>query len=112
MKVRAREKKLKFQFIDTNLTCLPYRKSLKMTQTTPIRKLTADKLKVRVYETRAEMGAEAAKDVAKKIKELLSFKQGTINIIFAAAPSQIEFLSSLSQEQGIDWGRVNGFHMD
>lgn len=82
-----------------------------MTQTTQT-KLTANELKVRIYETRAEMGAEAAKDAAEKIKELLLSKQGHINIIFAAAPSQIELLFSLSQEKGINWSRVNGFHMD
>lgn len=80
-----------------------------MTQT---EKSPAIKLKVRIYETRAQMGAEAAKDVAQKIKELLSLKPGFINIIFAAAPSQNEFLASLSLEKNIDWTRINGFHMD
>ena len=77
-----------------------------------IKKLTADKLKVRIYETRIQMGAEAAKDVAEKIKELLLLNQKIINIIFAAAPSQNEFLSSLSQEEDINWRRINAFHMD
>ena len=82
-----------------------------MTQTTPITKLFADKLKVRIYETRVEMGDEAAKDVAEKIKELLQ-RQPTVNIIFAAAPSQNEFLDALSRYEEINWNRVNGFHMD
>ncbi len=38
-----------------------------MTQTMD---LIANKLKVRTYETRLQMGADAAKDVAEKIKEL------------------------------------------
>ncbi len=83
-----------------------------MAQTTEITKFTAGKLKIKVYETRAEMGAKAANDVAKKIKELLLFKQGYLNIIFAAAPSQSELLFFLSQEKGINWNRINGFHMD
>lgn len=78
---------------------------------TPLRNITANKLKVRVYETRSQMGAEAAKDVAQNIKELLS-KQEFVNIIFAAAPSQRELLSSLSQEKDVNWRRVNAFHMD
>jgi glucosamine-6-phosphate deaminase len=82
-----------------------------MMQTTTTEML-AGKLKVIVSDTRAEMGAKAAKDAAKKIKELLLSKKGFVNIIFAAAPSQIELLHSLSQEKGIDWSRVNGFHMD
>ncbi|WP_018616952.1 glucosamine-6-phosphate deaminase [Segetibacter koreensis] len=77
----------------------------------PIKELTANKLKVRIYETRLQMGADAAKDACKKIKELL-LKQGFVNIIFAAAPSQNEFLASLAQEEGVDWSRVNAFHMD
>lgn len=79
---------------------------------TTIRELTANKLEVKVYETRLQMGADAAKDVAGKIKELLLLKGRFVNIIFAAAPSQDEFLSSLTQEREVDWSRVNAFHMD
>ncbi len=79
---------------------------------TPVLQLNANKLKVRIYETRQHMGADAAKDVAKKIKELLLSKQEFVNIIFAAAPSQNEFLYSLSLEQDINWSRINAFHMD
>jgi glucosamine-6-phosphate deaminase len=73
--------------------------------------MTVDKLRVKAYDTRLLMGTAAAYDVTEKIKELLS-KQDFVNIIFAAAPSQNEFLSSLSQQKGIDWSRVNAFHMD
>jgi glucosamine-6-phosphate deaminase len=76
-----------------------------------LKELTANELKVKIYETRAEMGASAAKDVAKKIKELLLEKE-QVNMIFAAAPSQNEFLAALAQQKGIDWQRVNAFHMD
>jgi glucosamine-6-phosphate deaminase len=79
---------------------------------TEIKELTANKLKVRIYETRSQMGAKAARDVAEKIKELLLSKEKDVNIIFAAAPSQNEFLSSLSKEKDINWERVNAFHMD
>jgi len=78
---------------------------------THIKELTANKMKVKIYETRLQLGAEAAYDVGKKIKELL-LKREFVNIIFAAAPSQNEFLSSLSQQQDVDWSRVNAFHMD
>lgn len=33
-------------------------------------------------------------------------------MIFAAAPSQNEFLASLIDEPGLDWSRVTAFHMD
>jgi glucosamine-6-phosphate deaminase len=78
---------------------------------TQLQSFTTNKLVVETYETRLQMGAAAAKDVARKIKELLSAKE-YVNIIFAAAPSQAEFLLFLSQEEDIDWSHVNGFHMD
>ncbi len=70
-----------------------------------------DKLEVKVYGSRAEMGAEAAQEAVKYLKELLSNQQ-EVNAIFAAAPSQNEFLSGLVQAEGIDWQRVNAYHMD
>ena len=76
-----------------------------------IKELTANELKVKIYQSRLEMGANAAEEVAGKIKELL-LERDQVNMIFAAAPSQNEFLAALSQEQGIDWHRVNAFHMD
>lgn len=71
----------------------------------------ADKLDIRIYDTRKAMGEEAAKDVGRKMKALLTYKED-INIIFAAAPSQNEFLAALIEQEGIDWSRINAFHMD
>jgi glucosamine-6-phosphate deaminase len=76
-----------------------------------IRELTANKMKVKIYETRTQMGNEAAREVGGKIQELLS-TQEFVNIIFAAAPSQNEFLSALCQQKNVEWTRVNAFHMD
>lgn len=70
-----------------------------------------DKLKTKVFATRQEMGAGAAEDMARVLKDILE-KKNEANIIFAAAPSQNEFFESLLQIQGIDWERVNAFHMD
>lgn len=70
----------------------------------------ADKLKVRIYETREQMGADAASMAAGHIRTLLQQKE-SVNIIFAAAASQNEFLAALIKED-VDWGRVNAFHMD
>ena len=77
----------------------------------PIQQFTADHLHVDVYPTRDEMGKSAAKDAAAQIQELLNTK-AFVNIIFAAAPSQNEMLLHLSVADGIDWSRVNAFHMD
>lgn len=66
---------------------------------------------VKIFETRKEMGTRAAECVASKIKELLSQKE-YVNIVFAAAPSQNEFLQALLEQNGISWNRINAFHMD
>ncbi len=70
-----------------------------------------DTLKVQIYETRAEMGAEAAKEIAACIHRLLSEKP-EINMIFAAAPSQNEVLAALAADKSIPWERIHAFHMD
>lgn len=69
-----------------------------------------ESLTVKVYDERTEMGTAAAEAVAEKIQSLLSEKDA-INMIFAAAPSQNEFLWAL-REKNIEWNRINAFHMD
>jgi glucosamine-6-phosphate deaminase len=69
-----------------------------------------DKLALKVYDSRVLMGAAAAALVADKINELLG-EQESVNMIFAAAPSQNEFLAALVKKS-IDWQHVNAFHMD
>ena len=70
-----------------------------------------DKLQVEIYENRTLMGEAAAQDIKDKIAELLSQKQ-TINMIFAAAPSQNDVLKALVEDKDIEWNRINAFHMD
>lgn len=70
-----------------------------------------DSLTVRLYENRAMLGKNAAAIAAAKLRKLLAEKD-VLNIIFAAAPSQNEFLASLATEKNIDWKRVRAFHMD
>ncbi|HEU5145520.1 MAG TPA: glucosamine-6-phosphate deaminase [Chryseosolibacter sp.] len=76
-----------------------------------MQQLQADTLTVRVYENRALLGADAARMAATTLRDLLSEKD-VVNIIFAAAPSQNEFLATLAAEEDIDWQRVRAFHMD
>ena len=49
-------------------------------------------LTIKIYPTLQQMGNEAAKEVADRICKLLEEK-AEINMIFAAAPSQNEFLN-------------------
>ena len=68
------------------------------------------RMKVKVSNSREELGKLAAKEIAEYIMKLQSEKD-EINIIFASAPSQNEFLVNLFNYD-IDWGKVNAFHMD
>lgn len=70
-----------------------------------------DQLQVYLCESREVMAACAARDVIHKIKELAKQKD-TINMMFAAAPSQNEFLENLAKDTSIPWEKVNAFHMD
>ncbi len=70
-----------------------------------------DQLTARVFDSRVSMGRAAAKDIGDEMRRLLAEKE-EISMIFAAAPSQNETLSSLADEEGIDWTRVRAFHMD
>ena len=70
-----------------------------------------DKLDVFVHDTRTSMGEQVARDFANYLRDLQSKKE-QVNIVFAAAPSQSDFLDALTREEGIDWSRVSVFHMD
>lgn len=70
-----------------------------------------DKLYVKTFETRDEMGNAAATDIAECIKKCLAEKD-EINMIFAAAPSQNDVLHHLCMNKEIEWNRINAFHMD
>lgn len=76
-----------------------------------IRSFKKDKLTAKVYTSREELGWASAHEAVNKIKKLLE-SQENINIIFAAAPSQNEFLENLVNQEGIKWERINAFHMD
>jgi len=74
------------------------------------RYLVKDQLLVKIYKNRSLMGKAAAREVSKKLKEILN-KKDEANIVFAAAPSQNDFLAELIQ-QDIDWSKIRGFHLD
>jgi glucosamine-6-phosphate deaminase len=77
----------------------------------PVEEFTVDSLRVIVHEDRARMGRAAADEVARAIAARQAVAPRA-NIVFAAAPSQDEFLAALVAYEGIDWARVHGFHMD
>jgi len=74
-------------------------------------RFTKDALSVYICNGRTELGNLSAKAVYDKIKELSKTKE-EINLLFAAAPSQNEFLEALTAYEDIPWQLINAFHMD
>jgi glucosamine-6-phosphate deaminase len=77
----------------------------------PVADFAADALRVLVFEDRAAVGRAAAAGVARAIAARQG-EAGRANVIFAAAPSQDEFLAALVAYPSVDWSRVVAFHMD
>jgi glucosamine-6-phosphate deaminase len=60
---------------------------------------------------RQAVGRVAAHDIGDALRRALA-GQDRARVVFAAAPSQSETLAELVRQDGIDWGRVDAFHMD
>jgi glucosamine-6-phosphate deaminase len=76
-----------------------------------IARFREDSLEVFVYENRALAGRAAAYGIIQAIRSRQR-AHGMANIVFAAAPSQNEFLAGLVAADDVDWSRVTAFHMD
>jgi glucosamine-6-phosphate deaminase len=76
-----------------------------------IARFVVDSLQVQVYDDRAQAGRAAALTVGQAIRARQQ-AAGHANVVFAAAPSQDEFLAGLVASKEIDWSCVVGFHMD
>ena len=70
-----------------------------------------DKLIIKSFATRSEMGAFAAAEIAQDLRARLD-RQERVRMVFAAAPSQRDVLDALARSEGVDWTRVEAFHMD
>lgn len=82
-----------------------------MLKVTPIHTEMAGSMLVRVFENRQLLGSAAGREAAAAIRALLASKT-FVRIIFAAAPSQNEFLAELAAAKDLDWSRITAFHMD
>lgn len=76
-----------------------------------MREFKRDQLTVKVSASRKELGETAAADVSAMIQKLQKEKEN-LNLIFAAAPSQNEFLKALAEDPAIDFTRITAYHMD
>jgi glucosamine-6-phosphate deaminase len=68
-------------------------------------------MEIRVFETKRELGLAAAKRAAAAIGEAIA-RAGEARVIAATGASQFEFLDALVTTHGIDWGRIDMFHLD
>jgi glucosamine-6-phosphate deaminase len=77
----------------------------------PASEFKVDRLNVKVFPDRAALGKAAGLAAAARIRAMHE-ERGTLNLLFAAGPSQDETLEALRVEPGVDWARINAFHMD
>jgi glucosamine-6-phosphate deaminase len=68
-------------------------------------------MRIHVFNTREDMGIAAGKTVEERILKVLKKKE-FLRMVFAAAPSQHEFLKYLRSSKLIPWEKVVAFHMD
>jgi glucosamine-6-phosphate deaminase len=82
-----------------------------MNKVEPIKTTKHDQLPVAIYKSNEELGQAAALDAREIINQAIAEK-GQANIILATGNSQLTFLHALRDLEGIDWSKVNVFHMD
>jgi len=68
-------------------------------------------MQVRIARDRAAMSAAAAAHAAASIRAAID-RRGKARIVAATGASQLEFLRALTSTPGIDWQRVELFHLD
>ncbi|HID61428.1 MAG TPA: glucosamine-6-phosphate deaminase [Anaerolineae bacterium] len=82
-----------------------------MNKVKPIKTAKYDQLPVAIYKSNEELGQAAALDAREIINKAITEK-GEANIILATGNSQLTFLHALRDLEGIEWSKVNVFHMD
>jgi glucosamine-6-phosphate deaminase len=70
-----------------------------------------DSLRVKVYADRQLLGLAAGLAAGRELQKHLA-EHGSARLVFAAAPSQQEFLSTLAAYEGIGWDTVTALHLD
>ena len=77
----------------------------------PAKSFQVDKLPVRIFPTLADLAAAAAEDAATVLIAAIAAR-GRARAIIATGNSQDQFLGRLVQRAGINWAKVELFHMD
>ncbi|MGA8212480.1 MAG: glucosamine-6-phosphate deaminase [Candidatus Sulfotelmatobacter sp.] len=66
---------------------------------------------IKVFSDRRSLGQAAAEQAVAAIRRAIA-ERGHARIIAATAASQLEFLQALTKTPGIDWSKVEAFHLD
>src|ERR1700729_1489145 len=66
---------------------------------------------IKVFSSKAALAQAAANHAADTIRDAIS-QHGEARIIAATGASQFDFLDALTKTPGIDWSRVEMFHLD
>jgi len=76
-----------------------------------VESFSVDSIQVKVYDSFEETGQAAASDAAAEFLRIQD-KRDEINVMFAAAASQLSLLDALCTNAEIHFAKVNAFHMD
>ena len=68
-------------------------------------------MRLMVFDNKTEMAFIAAEQASRAICAAIS-ERGQARIVAATAASQFEFLDALTKASGIDWTKVEAFHLD
>jgi len=68
-------------------------------------------MKLRLEKDRRAMSAAAARHAAGSLRQIIT-RAGKARIVAATGASQLEFLHELTSQPGVDWARVELFHLD
>ncbi len=66
---------------------------------------------IKIYEDKTALGQAAAEQAAVSLRKAIQ-ERGQARIIAATGSSQFDFLDALTAMPGIDWPRVEMFHLD
>jgi glucosamine-6-phosphate deaminase len=66
---------------------------------------------IKVFNDKIQLGEAAARQAADAINRAIS-ERGHARIVAATGASQFEFLNALTKTPGIDWAKVEMFHLD
>ena len=75
------------------------------------RAFVVEKLPVEVYATNLALGQAAAQRAAEILQSAIG-ERGQANLVLATGNSQLTFLQALGQLAGVEWSKIQVFHMD